>query len=58
MPGDEGYDGATRITNNTAEVTALLRAVQEETLINDGKAVEFCVERATARSATSRTASM
>ena len=29
-PGDPGYQGATKGTNNTAELTALLEAVLEE----------------------------
>ena len=44
MPGDETYDGATRHTNNTAELTALLRAVQDELRVDDGAVVEFCVD--------------
>ena len=46
MPGDAQYDGATRATNNTAELTALLllRAVQDELRTDDGASVEFCVD--------------
>ena len=44
MPGDETYDGATRHTNNTAELTALLRAVQDELRVDDGAVVELCVD--------------
>ena len=44
MPGERGYDGATRHTNNTAELTALLRAVQRELTLGDSAAVEFCVD--------------
>ena len=41
-PGDVGYDGAVRHTNNTAELTALLRAVQQENALDDGVSVQIC----------------
>ena len=38
------HNGNTRHTNNTAELTALLRAVQDELRADDGAVVEFCVD--------------
>ena len=44
LPCEGGYDGATRQTNNTAELTALLRAVRYEAACPDKGAVRFCVD--------------
>jgi ribonuclease HI len=45
QPGETDYDGATKRTNNTAELTALLRAVQYETCQPPTTdTVEFCVD--------------
>ena len=43
-PYGSDYDGATKKTNNTAELTALLRAVQQELERDDNSAVEMCVD--------------
>ena len=43
-PGSPGYAGATKHTNNTAELTALLRAVEYEAAHDGDGAVEFCVD--------------
>ena len=43
-PYGSDYDGATKKTNNTAELTALLRAVQQELERDDGSALEICVD--------------
>ena len=43
MPGEAGYEGATRHTNNTGELTAMLRALQEELSVDESDgAVEIC----------------
>ena len=43
-PGDAGYSGATKHSNNTGELTALLRAVQQESAQADDASVHFCVD--------------
>ena len=43
-PGEPGYRGATRHTNNTGELTALLRAIETERSRQDGRSVEFCTD--------------
>ena len=44
MPATPGYDGATRHSNNTAELTALLRGIRDEASQTDGAPVQFCVD--------------
>ena len=49
LPGDAEYCGATKHSNNSGELTGLLKAVLEETARGSG-VVEFCVDSTPMRS--------